>query len=270
MENLAIADTGLVDAATLSAGSQLGSMPVGNLQKIQPLDRWRTDDLANAYLIADLGAAETINLIALLYHNLSSAATWRVRAAASETDLTAAPAYDSGSVNAWHNDWPADQSPLHSRIWLGASTETYQWWRVDISDSGNPDTYVEAGRLLIDNAWQLPQLKNIEYGWGMTFVDPSEHSRSRGGQDYSNKLNKYRRLDCSLNFLDEDEMYDNYYEIQRKRGASQDVFVMRDPAAGKHLLRQSLYGKMKSLSQQTISHQQHRIFRARLVVEEIL
>ena len=78
----------------------------------------------------------------------------------------------------------------------------------------------------------------------------------------------WRELMCSLNWLTEAEMYDNFGEIQRLRGSSKDVFVMRDPNATAQLLRQSIYGLMSQLA--PITHAQAQVFRSRLLVEEML
>ncbi len=268
MENTVISNSAIVDAATITAGSALSSLPVSNLKRAQPKDVWRSDDLNNLYLVIDLLSAQSINLIALLFHNASDDATWQVRAATSEANLTAAPGYDSGNMNMWDASWPSDQSPVHSIKWLSSSPQTYRYWRIDVTDAANVDSYFQAGRLYIDNAWQLAALKNIEFGWEVRFIDPSFKSRSKGGQLYSEESNRWREIVLPINWQTEDEMYNNLYELQRRRGTSQDVFVLRDPDATTHLLRQSIYGAMKQLP--PFVNERSQVFRTRLIIEEML
>ena len=268
MGNLVIATPELSDAAAITASSAQATMPASNLKKMQPGDRWRATGDTAEYLEIDLGAAKDINLVALLYHNATSAATWQIRAATSQANLTAAPGYDSGVINMWEAGWPADQDPLHARLWLGAGSQNFRWWRIDLADAANPDTWLEAGRVYVSKAWQLPSGKNIEYGWEMRRVDPSPRARTKGSQLYVEAQTMWRELMCSLNWLTEAEMYDNFGEIQRLRGASRDVFVMRDPNATAQLLRQSIYGLMSQLA--PITHAQAQVFRSRLLVEEML
>tara|TARA_R110002096_G_scaffold172484_2_gene346170 strand:- start:4017 stop:4823 length:807 start_codon:yes stop_codon:yes gene_type:complete len=267
MGNTVISNPAIVDAATITAGSALANMPVTNLLRTQPKDRWRSDDLNNLYLVVDLGSAQAINLIALLFHNATQSATWRIRAATSEANLTAAPGYDSTAVNMWDATWPSDEDPVHSITWLGSSPETYQWWRIDVSDLSNPDNYFQVGRLYIDNAWQLPANKNIEYGWELRFIDPATKSRSKAGQLYAESAQRWRQIIMSINFQSEDEMYDNVYELIRRRGISKDIFVIRDPDATKHLIRQSIYGQLAQMP--PIANTRTNIFRSRFIIEEM-
>lgn len=268
MGHTVIANPSIINAATVTAGSALASMPVSNLLSKQPKRCWRSDDLGSLYLVIDLLTAQSINLIALLFHNASTAATWRLRGATSEANLTAAPSYDSGSVNMWDGGWPTDQYPLHSIKWFGDSPETYQYWRIDISDAANSDNYFQAGRLYIDNAWQLPAYKNIEFGWDVHFIDPSSKARSKGGQLNAETMQSWREIVLPINWQTEDEMYNNLFELQRRQGTTGDVFVMRDPDATTHLLRQSIYGAMKQLP--PITNLQAQVFRSRLLIEEML
>jgi len=211
---------------------------------------------------------DEINLIALLYHNASQAATVRVRGATSLANLTASPGYDSGTILMWDASWPSDQSPLHLLHWLGTATKKYTFWRLDITDSVNPDGYIEAGRLYIDEAWQLPQYKNISYGWAGQFIDPTTQTRSKGGQLYSEEMPAWRNLQASIDWLNQDEMYGSFYDIQRRNASKIPVLVIINPDATTHLLRQSIYGKLTQL--QPMQHAQAQVFRTRLLIEEML
>lgn len=266
MSSLVIANSAIIDAATVTASGAAASLPVTNLQNEQPEKIYRSDDTA-PYIEIDLGSAQAINLISVLYHTLTSAGTWHIRAATTQGNLTASPGYDSGVVDIWDAGWPTDQSPLHGLKWL-TSSQTYRWWRIDFSDAGNADGYIDIGRLYIDNAWQLPDGQNISYGWQVEFIDPSTHARSKGARLYTEAQTAWRALKCSMDFLDEDEMYDNLYELQRRRGRSKDALVIRDPAATTHLIRQMIYGKFTQLS--PIINDRRNIFRSRVHIEEML
>lgn len=267
MGNLVVANPAAINASTLSAGSELASMPASNLLRTQPKDRWRSTDLNSLYIVVDLLTAQAINLIALLFHNAATDATWQIRGATSEANLTAAPGYNSGAIAMWDAGWPADQDPLHSLLWLGDSPETYRYWRIDITDLNNADSYFEAGRLYIDSAWQLPALRNIELGWDVRFIDPATKSRSKGGQLYAETAQRWREITASINWQSEDVMYDNLFELQRRYGVSKDILVVRDPDATTHLLRQTVYGVMTQLP--PVTNPNNSIFRSRLIVEEM-
>jgi len=265
MARITIATPELSDAATLTAGSAVASLPVSNLQTRQPGERWRATDLANVYLEIDLGSAAAINLVALLNTNASSAATWQVRAAATQGALTTSPGYDSGSVSMWPVAGLDGLPWTHARLWLSTS-QTYRWWRIDVSDSGNADGHFQAGRLYVASAWEAP--RNVQYGWSVTWNDPSVKRRSTGSQLYSLVRTPWRSFDGALSFLSEGQMYDNLYDLQRRRGASRDVLLMRDPEATDHFMAQSVYGVLETL--QPLVQERLAVFRSRLIVEELL
>lgn len=257
MGNPVIASPAFVDAATLTAGSEAAGMEVEYLQTDQPSERWRSAGLSNLYIEVDLGAAQAINALILHDHNLTSAATWRIRGATSQANLTAAPGYDTGAT--FISVWPATgrpvtagakgwAGPLFSMHWLldgGPGAQTYRWWRIDLADAANPDGYVEAGRLIVDDAWQSSEA--MEYDWSLTPLDDSPKERTEGGQIYPTPRPRSWRLAFTLSFLDEDEAYDNALAIAHGHGVSKPLFILRDPEATKHLHKQFVYGLVADL-----------------------
>src|SRR5690349_8106081 len=89
------------DAATLSGGSW--AMDLSLLQDMQPTRTVQSTDATtgSTIIIVHAAAAMAWSGLALGATNLSSAATIRIRAAASEAALTAGPGYDSTAVSAW-------------------------------------------------------------------------------------------------------------------------------------------------------------------------
>lgn len=89
-------------SATITAASAASTMPASNLNLAQPTDVWRSTSLTSQYIVADLGSAKAVDTIALMFTNLTSAATMRIRGATSQANLTASPGYDSSTINpAW-------------------------------------------------------------------------------------------------------------------------------------------------------------------------
>lgn len=271
-EHVVIASPALIEAATIAAGPEAANFPVANLFTAHPWERWRSAGLAGVHVEIDLGAAPSpgINFLAAVSHNMSGAATWRWRAAASQAALTASPAWDSTAVSPWPvTGRPAGYSHLDSYLWLGgpggAGAQSHRWWRVDFSDAGNADGFIELGRIYVAAAWQPS--RNVQYGWGAGWTDPSPRQRTLGGQLHAEELGRWRELRFQLRWLSEDEMYENAYELARTRGTSGDVIVVRNPAATKHLHRQSVYGVMRELA--PIVNARHRLFETSYAIEEM-
>ena len=266
MGNVVLANAALSDAAVITAGSQLASLPVTNLQTDQPSEVWRTDGLDNAWVEADFGAATQINLASMLYTNLTSAATIQLRAAATQAALTAGPAYDSTAITAWLEtslgDWPF----IHSYIWLGAAPQSYRWWRIDLVDAANPDGYIQAGRLIVDDGLQAA--RNLQNGWSVTYVDPSPHHRATNGALWATPRDGARLISYAHGFLTEDEMYDKFFDVDRTRGTKKSVLVIRDPDALKHGHKQMVYGLVNRV--RPIRSLGHVNYAKKIEIEEML
>lgn len=250
MANLLLASPEAIELATLTAGSAQAAWPAANLQSQVPSKRWRSATLSNAYIVADLGAAQAIDTIALTGHNLTGAAAWQIRGADTQANLTASPGYDSGSVSAW----PATGKPaeswdggLPSLLHLGAA-ETWRWWRVDLSDAGNAAGYLEAARLVVAGAWQ-PAL-NLQVGAiGPDWDDLSTHADAAGGQQWPLDRGRRRFVEFSLlSAADTDEMYDQAFELVRRRGRAKDVLFVLDPDDTKHRHRRMFCGLLRDLA----------------------
>jgi hypothetical protein len=242
MARILIADGEDIDAATVTAENEVATLPATNLQTMQPSETWRTSDATDTFIVADLGAALAVDIVALLKTNLTAAATWRVRGATSEANLTAAPGYDSTAVGFWPESGLAGQA-VSGFLYLDPA-QSFRWWRIDLSDAANPDGYLEAGRLYIDAAWR--PARNLSFNWQLGWIDDGEPRHARGGQIHPEVVPRRRRLRFSLDYLTEAEAA-TAYDLDRRRGRSADVLVLRDPAHATQLHRQSVYGLMTVL-----------------------
>ena len=79
MANIVILSPVDSDAAILGVSSAVSTLPAGNLQNMQPKRKWRSSGLAE-YITVDFGAGgAACNGLALVGHNLTGAATLRLR-----------------------------------------------------------------------------------------------------------------------------------------------------------------------------------------------
>lgn len=228
MANIVIATPILSDPATLTtAGTVAGSLPLANLKSYRPSRVCRWTSLSNISVIADLGSAQALSLAALLFCNGTPAATWRVRIATTEGDLTAAPLYDSGTL------------PLVRHATHVFPSVTGRWVRLDVADAANPAGFFEAGRLYIANAWQ-PAL-NVAEGWQLGFEDDSEVARTLDGGMLVMQRRRRRLLRASFRYQTEAELYNRAYNLITARGLGQDLLVIRDPDSSNRA-QQTVYG----------------------------
>ncbi|NDH64091.1 MAG: hypothetical protein EBY18_21155 [Alphaproteobacteria bacterium] len=155
MANIVILSPVDSDAAILGVSSAVSTLPAGNLQNMQPKRKWRSSGLTE-YITVDFGAGgAACNGLVLVGHNLTGAATLRLRGKATP-DVTVSPTVDTTAVSAWPatgkpavGDWPQHLS------WLSWSNSTaLRYWRLDIADGANPAGYLQAGRLVLGRYWQ--------------------------------------------------------------------------------------------------------------------
>jgi hypothetical protein len=261
------------DAATLVGSTEQGSLSVGNLQDRRPEKKWRATGDSAEYVTIDLGAACACNALVLVGHNLSSAATLRVRGAASAAAVTASPVVDSGADSAWPSsgkhsdpDWPQEFSLVRF------TSGTYRYWRLDIADDSNPDGYVEAGRLFIGSLFQ-PTF-NVDTNVGLGLISPDARVRSPFGRSYSDPRGPAsRRLTLPISAVDEAEMTAGLFELQRYCGLARDIAFCLDPSATTkfHTFSlQALFETDAAFGAEPWFHQDANVWKAELSLIEIL
>lgn len=239
------------DSWALSGGPAAGSMPISALQSQQPSDVTRWTDLSQIYLVADAGAPVTVNLLELLYNNATSAATLRARGATSVANLTNGSAgYDSTATTLMPdpvNDTWWDR--VHGYLWLGASPQTFRYWRLDIADAANPAGYFQAGRFYGCNAHQVS--RGAKLGGSVMVVESvpatsaaSAHQQTGGGQKYPAVRVKTGGITFGIEYLPKSEAFRSLYRIVRQRGGTKDVHVILDPDDRAYYMEQQCYGTL--------------------------
>ncbi len=284
MANLFIAYNNAFDSATLSGGSWETTLPLANLQKQQPTTIARTtnDAESSTKLTADLGSRQNIKVVALIHHNLSSSATWRVEIS-NVSDFSALEA-DSGTIDAVDTLEAYGTLDWGDFTWGGKLTDTEleafnpiafyfletpenaRYVRITIQDTDNPDNYVEMGRVFIAPAFAPSS--NVEYGLRAGFIDNSRSVISRGGQVYVDSVPARRRFDFRFHHMTENEAYTGANEMQRVSGLSGDVLMAIDVDDTTHRMRQSCYGRLINL--QPIIHAGNAHFTLDISIEELL
>lgn len=215
--------------STAAYRTELAAFPAANLVDLRASRVWRSEDLAPAKAMIDLGSAQTWDLVALLGNNASSAATWRVRAGDSEADAAAGVVYDSTTPAAL---WPQAGLTTWSRthaFHLPASAKTSRYVYVEVSDAANDDGFFEANVLLVARLYTPNRALLIrdEPSWGWT--DGSERARSRGGALFAADDARFRFAETVLRFMDAAEGFGSALEIARRFGGPRPVFVHFDP-----------------------------------------
>lgn len=265
MAKILIASPHISDNLPLLCSNQEANFPITNLQNIQLTNKWRTVSVLEPIIIDIYGAFNEYNFVALIGTNASSTATIRVTTAMEQSSLYTNPMYDSGTLSHWPKQGLESWENTNRYLYLG-SNRLEPWIRITINDPDNLSQYYEAGRLYLSKAW-IPTF-NIGYGWSVSWNDNSEKEKSLGGNTFITSRSKYRQIEFDLNFQYENEMYDNAFELDRLRGTSKDILVIKDIDNLDRVQDQSVYGLMTELS--PIVNTTYSIFAKKFKVEELL
>lgn len=261
MANVIILSPRLSDGATMVASSQVASLPVSNLQNMQPKRKWRTDGATSPYVEADFRATGcAANGLALIGHNLTASATIRVRGKATYP-VTSAPTVDTGAVSAWPaTGKPGDESWPHFLSWLSwANASALRYWRIDIADGSNPAGYIEAGRLMLGSYWQPS--RNFDLGGVPLGFDQRDiQMLTEYGGTFTDRrtMSAPRVFQVAISAADRDEVMAGVADLMRLRGTWGDVACLLDPAATTHFHRHSMQG----VFMQAQRHQMTQLFTA--------
>jgi len=262
MSNMVLTRSNLADDGTLSdPDSEWTARSLNNLQTTLLSETARTGQISplKTKFDLDLGKKGSINLISLWNHNLTTDGTWQVLIAKDSgfTNIV----YDSGEIAIWRRTQGFGSEPYGEFVWNGRentdegnfgllwipSAPLGRYVRVILDDdsNGNSDGYIEAGRFYIDVAWQ-PSF-NMKPGVSLKWVDRSNKRRTRGGAPWVAKLEPYREVRVPLGFLPEDEIYNQVYEISKRRGLGEQIVFIYDPENTAQLHRQAFIGTLQQM-----------------------
>jgi hypothetical protein len=125
---------------SITDSSEAVGFPGINTQHIHLSKAWRSTNDASEWIRLDAGAAITPDSLAIIGHNLTSAAIVRIQANAA--DAWGAPSLDLRAT-------PTDELMLV--VFANAS---YRYWRVSIDDPANPAGFISIGRIFLCDRWE--------------------------------------------------------------------------------------------------------------------
>ena len=232
MSNIFIARPQLSDLATITSSNVDPDHPIENLQTQQPRDFMRTVDDTDWHVTIDMGAgAEVVpdvQVIGLLYTNADDNTQWRVRGANSESNLTAIPGYDSGTIDHWPESGLDAWGRTHALLYL-STVQQWRWWRIDITTMNPFIEYYQAGRIYIAGGDYLYHpTRNVDIGLKIGFNDSSSGIDTPGAH-YRRSGKQWRSVAARFSFRFEAEAYDKMLVFDRTVGMGGDVLVCANP-----------------------------------------
>ena len=216
---------------TITTNSEVAAKPVANIYHYWKSKKYRTTGDAAEWIKIDMGSATDVDLFALVGHNLTSAATVKIQANA--TDAWGAPTVDVTVT--YHAD---------ILIYIWAATQSYRWWRISLVDAANPAGYIEVGHAFLGAVWEPSRSFS---GFTLIPSDPSVISESDDGAEMADVKTQY--VDMGLAFRN--VTIEDWETLRKAIGLTSRFYIVPDydnaiRTDGRHDL--SRYGRLASIS----------------------
>lgn len=217
--------------------TEVSTLPATNLRKRHPAEVWRATE-KSPNIVINTPSINVGNALAIVNHNGSASAQWRVRAAFTLGGLTSSPVYDSGTISMW----PASGKPvdevvgfpyLSSFVTFTNTSNNIFYWRVDISDASNANNF-ECGRMFFGTA--IYPTINMANNIGIQPVTKGEQRRSDFNYVSADDRGvNGRRLSLPFGSIDRVDFRKYVLPFQMYHGVSKDFFFCADLAAQEEL-----------------------------------
>ena len=199
-----------------------------------------SDAVATSTVIdIDLGSALACQAIGLFNHNLGASATWTISggSAPGSTSAYAGTARavvqmstspddleweESGYWEGTGDGWVRNTHPV---IHVLTAQVSARYWRIQITDTGNADGYVQLGRVYIGPV-MIPDY-NDSYGRAQGFADYTEFERAASGAAFARLGRKAKTAEVAAEWLSLGEQR-ALRSIMRRDGADEDVLWVPD------------------------------------------
>jgi hypothetical protein len=260
--NVLLTTTNLVDTATLTASSQMSTLPVTNLADYRPAVVWRSQLAAvdpNPTITLTCPSAQAMAAVIICLHNASLTGTYQVQLGNDPTFVN--NLYDSGAgVSIWPATTGLGNAPLgldglggfpplstynqYRPYTILVLPQTYiaQYLRIIFSDPANTSGYIQFGRLFVGSV--ITPSINFKDGWTLGWPDTlSAVQRTDSGNARIMRRPKFRHLKLDWDYLPQSDAFPSFDDLGRIIGLSRDMFVVPFPQATLDIqYRTTIYG----------------------------
>lgn len=245
-----------IRGAVLSGAATAGGLPLANLQDPQPRKVARWIGTAG-HVVADLGGATPVGLVAISGTNLTAAATVRVRLSTVDATGDAGDAHDSGVIGAGAD--PAYNGAVFH--YLGAADKIGRYLRVDFADSSL--SWLDVGLLLAGPAFRPG--RNYSFGYSLGFQDYGLNEKSPIGITFTSERGRCRSAALRFDFATSAEAMGAHMELSRLCGVTRNIAVVPNPD-GPYLAAQSIIGTLDDVL--PVSHSAFNVWSRTLSIVE--
>ncbi|MES2903279.1 MAG: hypothetical protein V4696_03760 [Pseudomonadota bacterium] len=209
-----------------------------NLNNDDPLSVLRSSS-GSLSIIFNTGGVP-LDVIALLGTMANDGATWRIRCASSQANLTASPTMDTGTVALRVSTGIGRRPSYHAYRRLSAS-RTDAWWQIDIVHTA---PQFIARHLVVGLARQSV---NYSRGAGAVPMDLGQMARTTFGAPDRTPGWRGRQVDFALSWLSETEYETKWSRLDQLVGTTFPVLALPNPKANLYLNDRIAYGHITGM-----------------------
>lgn len=228
-----------INDATLSANpALLSTKPETFLQTQDRNDTARSTSTASQEIKLSWSSAQRINMVALGFHNFSTAATWTIVLYSDAAWTTTISTPISGATLFGHTGLSSINkvTDREFRIYRNAAAyftlqTTVQSMKITFADASNPDGYFDFSRLMVGEYFELSY--QFPYG-GLLMYESADTGQSGAGSGsvVSDKRANYQMADLTHDFLTQTTDQEPLEALHNYCGMDRDFFFSAFPADG--------------------------------------
>lgn len=246
MDFFLLGHTSRIDASVLSGGAWNSLYPLGNLQ--DPILAYTAISIgtapASSTIVVDCGAPVPIRTLGLANHNLRPG-TAMVRLEGSNSPTFAPLIADSLPVTVYPDSVRPDCPTFGLAL---AASATARYWRITLSDAGNPAGFISLGRVFLGDGWQ-PAATNFNWGRLLGVENPSVVNVLPSGRRVVERRQPFRTTKYKFEDLTRSESLNGIFLINWTHGLDREVLPFEDPADTGYRAFTTFLATMRQLSE---------------------
>jgi hypothetical protein len=243
---------------TISAASQVATLPASNLKTDQGSEVWRTASEATtaatgSRFSCDMGSAVNWRAFGIFRTNLTNAATMTIRLGTTPDGFDVLNQTVSGLV-----------AGVQQLVYVHPTDLSARYLQIRINDAGNPDNHVDVGLAYAGPVFE-PEI-NFAFDATVGRVHRTEESISAGGQSFPRAYWQTRAWSLSWQTLSTAEIWQHVARIDRYARFGNNLLVVPDPSSP-YIQDEAVFGRLADTSDITYSgaFNDIRAWRARIV-----
>lgn len=176
-------------AATLTAATEDADFPKENAQNELRTKIYKSTDLTDEWLVFDLGAADTVDAIAIINHNFNDF-----------TSVTPTIKFQGHTSDSWGAPDIDETLTVVDGIIVGYITGgSKRYWRVSMTGGSGSETTYNIGRIMFGARMQTA--KSYDIGFQRGINDFTNTSQTVGGQLYSDFKEKFESFSLTFSMI---------------------------------------------------------------------